>query len=97
MDITGRKSRGELVFPHLGFERGPAALAYLGSLLTLADLAGFLIKTALPNLGEYPIFLDRFLEALQDALELLSLFRYDLRHTRSPFFSQYLSYDSRAS
>jgi len=37
--------------------------------LALANLARLLVETALPNLGEYPIFLDRLLEALQDALE----------------------------
>jgi hypothetical protein len=38
-------------------------------MLAFANLARLLVEAALANLGEYPIFLDRLLEAPQNALE----------------------------
>lgn len=73
-----------LVSTHLGLERRSAALAHLGSLLALANLARLFVKTPLSHFGEYAVLLNDLLESLQDALERLSFIHDYLRHTVSP-------------
>ena len=73
-----------LVAPHLRFACRPTALAFLGSLLALANLARLLKEATPPHFGENSVFLDDLLESSQDTLKGLSLFDDDLRHTYPP-------------
>jgi hypothetical protein len=73
-----------LVPAHLGFERRTTALAHLGGLLALANLARLFIETPLPHFGEYTVFLNDFFESLQDTLERLSFIHDYLRHSVPP-------------